>query len=97
MKTQLTLLPAVLLMAVACAPVGTTGEGAESGFIKELPEGVLAVAAPFQDLNAVVLRPEDGCYWYRHRGPVETTFLPLRTVEGRPICTRPDTPAGQVG
>jgi hypothetical protein len=32
--------------------------------------------------------PEDGCYWYRYVGPVETTYLPLRTIEGRPICTR---------
>ena len=31
--------------------------------------------------------PEDGCYWYEHVGPVETTMLPLRTAEGRPICT----------
>jgi hypothetical protein len=30
----------------------------------------------------------DGCYWYRHIGPVETTMLPLLTVEGRPICTQ---------
>ncbi len=45
-----------------------------------------ALAAPYQDLQSVRLRPEDGCYWYRHIGPVEATMLPLRTPEGRPIC-----------
>ena len=47
-----------------------------------------ALAAPYQDLQSVRLRPGDGCYWYRHVGPVEATMLPLRTPEGRPICTQ---------
>lgn len=59
-----------------------------TGFLKALPEGVALIAAPYQNLQEVILRPEDGCYWYRHVGPVETTMLPLRTVEGRPICTQ---------
>ena len=60
-------------------------------FIRELPEAVLEIAAPYQDLSAVRIDPADGCYVYRHVGPVETTFLPLRSVRGRPICTqRPD-------
>lgn len=66
----------------------------QSEFIPELPERVLEIAAPYQDLNAVKIDPADGCYVYRHIGPVETTFLPLRTRDGRPICTRaPDAPA----
>ncbi len=61
-----------------------------------VPEGVAAIAAPYQDLKAVRIDPSDGCYVYRHVGPVETTFLPLRSVDGRPICTRlPD--AAQTG
>jgi hypothetical protein len=31
----------------------------------------------------------DGCYWYRYAGPVEITYLPLLTRDGRMICTRP--------
>jgi len=65
-----------------------SGQGGESGTLAEVPEGVLAIAAPYQDLSAVRIMPEDGCYWYRHVGPVETTYLPLRTVDGNPICAK---------
>ena len=47
---------------------------------------VTALAAPNQDLATARLLPEDNCYWYEHRGPVETTLLPLRTASGNPIC-----------
>lgn len=50
-------------------------------------EAVATLAAPYQDLQTARLRPEDGCYWYLHAGRVETTLLPLRTSDGRPICT----------
>lgn len=67
-----------------------------SEFITELPESLLAMAAPHQDLKAVKLDPATGCFIYRHVGPVETTFLPLVSRQGRPICTaRPETPAGE--
>ncbi|MEL6838884.1 MAG: hypothetical protein AAFP85_06300 [Pseudomonadota bacterium] len=60
-------------------------------YLRDVPEGVLAIAAPFQDLEKVVLLEDDNCYWYSHAGPVETTLLPLRTNEGRPICApKPD-------
>lgn len=94
MTLRLTVLP-LFLLAAACetAPIETAGS--DPGFISELPEGVVAAAAPFQDLTSVIVRPEDGCYWYRHTGPVETTFLPLRTRDGRPICARaPETVPG---
>ena len=88
MRTGYGLAPLIMLLtAAACTPTTNAG-GGSTQFLAEVPEGVRAEAAPFQDLTAVQLRPEDGCYWYRHTGPVETTFLPLRTVEGRPICTR---------
>ncbi len=51
-----------------------------------IPEQVAALAAPYQDVSTARLLPRDGCYWYLHEGPVETTLLPLRTVNGRPIC-----------
>ena len=76
-----------LLLLAGCEDVGQTG--ASAPFIQTLPEGVLAIAAPNQDLSAVKVDPVDGCYVYRYVGPVETTYLPLRTVEGRPICSRP--------
>ena len=57
-----------------------------------LPEEVAALAAPYQDLRTAVLLPEDNCYWYSHAGPVETTLLPLRTRQGRPICVQQAEP-----
>jgi hypothetical protein len=78
------LLPLVLLGLGACDVV--TDDSTDPRFIKELPESVTALAAPYQNLQAVVLLPEDNCYWYSHAGPVETTLLPLRTPQGRPIC-----------
>ena len=77
----LSLLP---LMAACAAPAPTNS----SGFIEELPEELLAIVAPNQDLAAVRVLPDDGCYWYQWVGPVETTFLPLLTLDGRMICTR---------
>ena len=54
----------------------------------DVPAEVLEAAAPNQDLSFVELRESDNCYWYRYRGPVETTMLPLRTRSGRPICAQ---------
>lgn len=73
------------LFLTACGDVQSRSSDA---FITELPESLLAIVAPNQDLNTVRIDPSDGCYVYRYVGPVETTFLPLRSVRGRPICTR---------
>ena len=56
-----------------------------------MPEAVVAMAATGQDLQSARLLPEDGCYWYEHSGPVETTLLPLRTANGNRICTPRET------
>ena len=79
---------AVLLALGACvAPMPPEPDPAtETGFITNLPEQVIALAAPDQNLQAVRIM-DDGCYWYEHAGPVETTMLPLRTPSGSPICT----------
>ena len=69
----------------ACTELPATST---EGYLTPLPENIVALAGPNQDLNAVRLLPEDGCLWYRHVGPVETTMLPLRTADGRPICTK---------
>lgn len=80
--------PFVLLGLAACEPVpsgGSSGAG-----LVTVPESVAEIAAPYQDLTTARIKAEDGCYWYTHRGPVETTELPLRTSSGNPICTRPN-------
>jgi len=79
-------LTAFLTLGACVAPVGQKVDKT-TGFLTELPEGVALIAAPYQNLQEVLLKPEDGCYWYRHVGPVETTMLPLRSVRGRPICS----------
>lgn len=82
------LLFASLLALGACTvPVAETGEQG-SAISAEVMTQLSAMAAPYQDLQSVELRPEDRCYWYRHVGPVETTMLPLRTADGKPICTQ---------
>lgn len=77
---------AFLALGACTVPIDQATDKA-TGFLKELPEGVALIAAPYQNLQEVILKSEDGCYWYRHVGPVETTMLPLRSVGGRPICT----------
>jgi len=81
-----------MLALAACAEIETETPDPENQFIETLPEGVLTKADPKQDLTAVKIDPIDGCYVFRHRNAVETTFLPLRTRDGRPICSRPQTP-----
>lgn len=80
-------LPALLLLAACDVPNDVTDP--QTGYPKDLPEAVIELADPSQDLTTAWLNPDDGCYWYRYEGPVESTMLPLRTREGRPICTRP--------
>lgn len=76
------------MMLSGCVEMeGSTG-AAPSQFIENVPEGVLSIAAAGQDVTAMKIDPIDGCYTYRHVGPVETTMLPLRAKNGRPICTR---------
>ena len=76
MKSALSLL--ALAFLAACAPTGV--------FLNEVPEEVVALAAPNQNLQAVRLLEQDGCYWYEHDGPVERTLLPLMSKRGRHIC-----------
>ena len=81
---------AAFLFLGACATTVPTEVSLENpGFIEELPAEVMAVVGPNQDLRRVRVLPEDGCYWFERAGPVETTFLPLNTRDGRQICTRP--------
>lgn len=74
-----------MLMCIAVAACTPTTPDGES---EPLSEEIRALAAPGQDLTRVRIE-SDGCYWYLHTGPVEQTFLPLLTSEGRMICVRP--------
>ncbi|PPB80936.1 hypothetical protein LV82_01669 [Albidovulum inexpectatum] len=67
--------------------VASTPKTDPDGFLTETPDWVLEVAAPGQNLSTIKVNPEDGCYWYLHQGPVEATLLPLRSRDGRLICT----------
>lgn len=81
------MIAAAFLVSGCEDPNGASAKGPAS-FIENVPEGVLSIAAAGQDLTALKIDPIDGCYTYRHIGPVETTMLPLRAKNGRPICTR---------
>ena len=85
-KTLL-LIGSLLALGACAVPVAETADP-DTGLSAEVMTQLSAMAAPYQDLQSVRLRSEDGCYWYRHVGPVETTLLPLRTADGRPICTQ---------
>ena len=82
-----TSLASVLALGACAAPFGT-GLDREARPDAAVPEAVVAMAAPYQDVATARLMPEDGCYWYRHVGPVETTMLPLRTPAGDRICSQ---------
>ena len=71
---------------------GGPNSGLNRGSSVNVPEELAALAAPNQDLSSVRLL-DDGCYWYQYNGPVESTLLPLRSVDGRPICTSADLAA----
>ena len=81
-------MPTRLLSACAAAPLflaACATAPATPAADQPVPETVLAAAGPGQDLSTVQLR-DDNCYWYVHSNPLETTLLPLRNFEGRPIC-----------
>ncbi len=88
MKKMIASMGCAVVMLSACVETTGTSANAPTQFISEVPEGVLSIAAAGQDLTALKIDPIDGCYTYRHIGPVETTMLPLRASNGRPICTR---------
>ena len=85
MRNKSLIILAIVLINAGCgnmtARTATTETGSES-----LPPELIALAAPGQDVASARLLSEDNCYWYEHRGQVETTLLPLTTAEGRPIC-----------
>ena len=92
MKNIVWLLGGATLLLSACVDLQLPNSAPSTQLNGGLPDSVLAMAAPYQDLTTVRIDPSSGCYVYRYAGPVETTFLPLRSGDGRPICTRlPET------
>ena len=81
-RTKCLMAPALLVLAACGAPPTPQGE------TETLNEQLMALVAPGQDTSSVRVE-SDGCYWYRYAGPVEITYLPLLTRDGRMICTRP--------
>lgn len=80
------------LLLLGCVEVQSTPIAPPSDFITDLPEQIVTAVSPSQDLSAVKIDPIDGCYVYQYRGPVETTFLPLMTRDGRMICLPKEAP-----
>lgn len=81
----------LLTVAAACAVQEPVPDNPPNPY-PSLPESVVALAAPHQNLADAQLNPADNCYWYRHVGVVETTWLPLKTTTGAQICQAvPDT------
>ena len=85
MKNRSLIILAVVLFNAGCGNMAPRTETTEAGS-ESLPPDLFALAAPGQDVASARLLSEDNCYWYEHRGQVETTLLPLTTPEGRPIC-----------
>ncbi|MBF9043900.1 hypothetical protein HKCCE4037_11220 [Rhodobacterales bacterium HKCCE4037] len=74
-----------LALGASVALAGCVSTTPAGQFEEELPAEVLGLVAPGQDVNSVRLE-SDGCYWYLHRGPVESTYIPLLTRDQRMIC-----------
>jgi hypothetical protein len=86
MNIRVWLIGCAALTVTACEEFQSAGFSPAGGGVGPAPEAVVALADPRQDLTTVKLDPADGCYVYRYVGPVETTFLPVRTPTGSPIC-----------
>jgi len=78
-----------LTVVAGCVALSACVVAPEEETVALSPE-VLAIVAPGQAIGSARIEA-DGCYWYRHRGPVETTYIPILTDEGRMICIRPQS------
>lgn len=74
------------LALAACAEAPRWNDANPDGTLIVVPASVLSLAAPNQNLGIVKIDPESNCFWYLHGGPVEDTFLPLKTNNGSAIC-----------
>lgn len=95
MKKPLILSGAVACLLSACVSPQSVSDDPSMRSLPELPENVRAIAAPGQNLSDVRINAEDGCFVYRHNGPVETTYLPLTNRKGQPICAKREETAAK--
>ncbi len=71
MKAAIPAVVATALILGACtAPTGGTGDDTR-GRPASVPQAVVEIAAPHQDLSTARLLPDDKCYWYMHAGRVD--------------------------
>jgi hypothetical protein len=82
------LLGVALISLAACEQTVTAGDNSAVKIIRNVPDGVISLASASQNLETVGIDQTTGCYVYRYEGPVETTFLPVRTTNGSPVCSR---------
>lgn len=86
MKRQILMVSTATALLSACAVSNPspTLESEESA----VPEAVVQLAGPDQNVQTARILPSDNCYWYEYVGVVETTLLPLKTADGRRICAQ---------
>ncbi|TNC04184.1 hypothetical protein [Paracoccus marcusii] len=85
MQKNTTALAVTLLVAAGCTAPTVESSTAQTS-LYPIPDAVVALAGPNQDLTTATLVAEDDCYWYYHVGPVERTLVPLRAANGNHIC-----------
>ncbi len=85
MKKATAAIAMALLTAAGCT-TRTAETVVETSSPYPIPNEVVAIAGPNQDLTTATLVAEDDCYWYYHAGPVETPLVPLRAANGTQIC-----------
>ncbi|SMR82277.1 hypothetical protein SAMN04488030_2625 [Aliiroseovarius halocynthiae] len=91
MKNQIILAGAAAFGLSGCVtPSGTAMNVSDPNLQSRatLPAEVLDTVAPGQDVSDIRVDARDGCLMYRHKGPVETTYIPLRNKKGRAICVK---------
>lgn len=86
MNTKFAVMVLMVPLLGACSgQLGMSGKKDGKSGETEVPEAVLQLAAPNQNVQSARMLA-DGCFWYEYAGPVETTLLPLTTADGKRIC-----------
>lgn len=86
MKRQILMISTATALLGACAVTNPTDTA--DGDKPAVPEAIVQLAGPGQNVETARLLPSDNCYWYEYVGVVETTLLPLKTADGRRICAQ---------
>lgn len=76
----------VMLVGLAVGLAGCQNTGRAPATQDAVPQAVWDRIPADTPLTEIIQGREDGCYWYMHRGPLETQLIPVRDVESAPIC-----------